>query len=525
MKKTLAILLAVLMLCSALPALADTANLNLEGYPIVKEPITVSLTGPRNAQSHGWDAENCPQVAYLTELTGIVFEDRSYSSDAWGESKNLMFASDDIPDLVLAYQFSNEELLDLGSQGILIELEDLIAEYMPNLQQIFEQFPEAKAKITSANGHIYTFPDINAVVRDVHNRYWINVKWLEKIGKEIPTTLDELYEVLKLFKSEDANDNGDPNDEIPISCNAGSSGMDGLILNAMGINVRSADFQFTADDDGNVYCSNTSDAYKEYLKYMNKLWNEGLMDEEYFTQTSEQRVAKAKEGIIGVCNTAAMYIDAGVEIGYNWEQFDALTSDINDTRMVSNISFVRTMGAITKACENPEAVARLIDYFFGPEGDSMGYVGVEGVSWAWTDKEAGLWDKIAPEGYETPEVYRQVATIISGWPHYTSTKFNKGQGSFNALWLDDMSYNRSMPYFKLAFPSLAFDEDDSETIQQYTTDLASYAANMRATFITGAPDAIDAGWDAYVNQMNAMGVAELLPIYQAGYDAYLATVE
>ena len=525
MKKTLAILLAVFMLVSALPALADTANLNLEGYPIVKEPITVSLTGPRVAQSHGWDAENCAQTAYLTELTGINFEDRSLSSDAWDQTRNLLFTSDDMPEVVLGFQFSNEELLDLGSQGILIPLEDLIEEYMPNLQKIFEQFPEAKGKITSADGHIYTFPYINAVVRDVHNRYWINVKWLEKIGKEMPKTLDDLHEILKLFKSEDANDNGDPNDEIPMSANSGDSSMEGLILNAMGVNVRNANFQFTATDDGTVYCANTSDAYKEYLKYMNMLWNEGLMDEEYFTQTGEQRVAKAKQGIIGVCKTAAMYIDAGTEIGYNWEQFDALTSDINDTPMVTNSSFVKTKGAITKACKNPEAVARLIDYFFGPEGDSMGYVGVEGVSWAWTDKEAGLWDKIAPEGYETPEVFRAVATIMEAWPHYTSAAFNKGQGSFNALWLDDMSYNRSMPYFKLEFPTLAFDADDSETIMNYKTDLSSYIANMRATFITGTPEAIDAGWDAYVNQVNAMGVAELLPIYQAAYDAYLESNE
>lgn len=524
MKRTITILLALAMILASFGAFAEV-DINLEGYPIVDEPITLSLSGPRSAQSKGWSADVCAQVAFLTELTGIQFEDRSFSSEAWNASKNLVFAGDDIPDLILDRTFSTTEIFDLGSQGLIIPLNDLIEEYMPNLQALFEEYTDAKVKITSADGNIYTFPFVNAVVRDVHPRYWINVEWLKNVDKEIPTTLDELYDVLVAFKEQDANGDGDADNEIPVSASEGNYGLEGMILNAYGVNVNKPLFAFTNDFEGNVYCANTSEGYKAYLKYMNKLWNDQLLDAEYFTQTDDQRVAKAKQGIIGCCRTAAMYIDAGTEIGYNWEQFDALTSDLNDTRMVTASSFVSTCGMITAANKYPEATCRLIDYFFGEEGNWMGYVGVEGVSWEWTDKEAGLWDKIAPEGYETAEVFRHVATIVESWPHRTSAEFNKGQGSFNALWLDNMSYERSMPYFVNEFPSLSFSEEDGEIINKYQMDLSNYVSSMRVTFITGTPEAIDAGWDAYVEQINAMGVDEMLPIYQAAYTAYLEIAE
>lgn len=533
MKRILAILLSVLVLLGCMPVLAETDNLNLEGYPIVKEPITISLSGPRRPESKGWATGVCPQTTFLTELTGIVFEDKSLSEEAWQTTRNLLFTSTDLPDLIL-YTFTPEELLDLGSQGILIPLNELIEQYMPNLQKVFEEFPEAKAAITSSDGNIYTLPRINEVVRDVHNRYWINVDWLENIGKDIPQTLDELYEVLKLFKEMDANGNGDPNDEIPLTASTDPSdfGLEGLILNAYGVNAAIGFnpsayplYQYSADENGKVYCINTCDGYKAYLKYMNKLWNEGLMDVEYFTQTKEQRVAKAKDLIVGCCHTSAMYLDAGTEYGYRWEQFDALTSDLNSTKMVTAESFVKTKGAITSNCKNPEAVCRLLDYFYGEEGNWMGYVGVEGVSWEWIDKESGQWEKIAPEGYETPEKYRPVATILDAWPCRITAEFNKGQGSANARWLDEMSFERSYPYFVDKFPTLALDEEGSSLVSIYGTDLENYIANARVTFITGKPEAIDEGWDAYVQQVDMMGNAELLPYYQAAYDSYLESMK
>lgn len=520
MKKCWIVVLALLLTCTT--ALGESDNLNLEGYPIVNEPITLRITGQMNSLATTWEGNY--QLEYLTELTGIEFEPTGISSDAWQQQKGLIFASGDLPDLFVAANFSNAELLEYGSEGMLIPLNDLIEEYMPNLQAVLEKYPEGRALVTSSDGNIYTLPLYNQVVRDMHNRYFINKAWIENLGLELPETLDDLYEILKAFKEQDANGNGDTNDEIPLAGFDGGGSFDGLILNALGVNARGPGYGYTADREGNVYCVNTSDAYKDYLLYMRKLYAEGLLDAEFFTQSREQYLAKAQQGIVGAAGTSAMYIDAGTEIGYDYVQIDGLLSDRNDTRMVTAMTGITTgQVAITSANSYPEATARLLDYFYSEEGGITCYVGVEGISWEWIDEEAGTWDKIAPPEYDTPETFRaSVGTLVNGWCGYCDPVFNAGQGSENAMYLNEMSM-QSFPYFVNEFPSLALSDEDNEIVQMYATDLETYIDQCRARFITGEDD-IEAMWYSYVQRCNDMGVLQITEIYQTYYDQYLASM-
>lgn len=501
----------------------EASNLNLEGYPIVNESITLKISGKMNESATTWDG--IPQLEYLTELTGIEFDAEGISSESWEQQRSLILASDDMPDLLLSTDYTKAECEEYGKEGIFLPLNDLIENYMPNLKATLEEFPEAKAMITSSDGNIYCLPRIAPVVRDMHSRHWLNEKWVANVGLEMPETLEDYYEILKAFKEQDANGNGDPNDEIPLTGSDGNQASEGLVLNALGVNADDDSYAYTADADGNVYCVNTSDGYKEYLKFMNRLYEEELLDQEYFTQNVDQYKAKAQQGIVGATETGAMYLDANTEIGYDYVQIDGLTSDMNDTPMVTSWTTMSIVGAITTANQYPEATARLLDYFYSEEGGILAYVGVENDSWAWIDKEAGTWDKIAPEGYESAEAYRAVATIVNGWPSYERMEFNLGQGSENALWLNGMS-SESEPFFVSEFPEdyMSFAAEDQEVINSYKADLETYVAQMTADFIIGTRD-IDAEWDAYVKQMDDMGVSEILPIYQAAYDAYLELTE
>lgn len=501
----------------------EASNLNLEGYPIVNESITLKISGKMNESATTWDG--IPQLEYLTELTGIEFDAEGISSESWEQQRSLILTSGDMPDLLLSTDYTKAECEEYGREGIFLPLNDLIENYMPNLKATLEEFPEAKAMITSSDGNIYCLPRIAPVVRDMHSRHWLNEKWVANVGLEMPETLEDYYEILKAFKEQDANGNGDPNDEIPLTGSDGNQASEGLVLNALGVNADDDSYAYTADADGNVYCVNTSDGYKEYLKFMNRLYEEELLDQEYFTQNVDQYKAKAQQGIVGATETGAMYLDANTEIGYDYVQIDGLTSDMNDTPMVTSWTTMSIVGAITTANQYPEATARLLDYFYSEEGGILAYVGVENDSWAWIDKEAGTWDKIAPEGYESAEAYRAVATIVNGWPSYERMEFNLGQGSENALWLNGMS-SESEPFFVSEFPEdyMSFAAEDQEVINSYKADLETYVAQMTADFIIGTRD-IDAEWDAYVKQMDDMGVSEILPIYQAAYDAYLELTE
>jgi len=503
---------------------ADTEieNFNATGFPIVNKPITIVVAGPRNPLTKTWEGMNL--FEHFTKLTGIHFEFEDHASDVWQEKKALYFASGDLPDLIAGGSFSASELLDYGSQGQLIALNDLIEKYGPNIKTAFSEVPDAKAMSTSSDGNIYGLPLINQMPRDMHVRYWISKPWLAQVGMEVPTTLDEFYQVLVAFKEEDANANGDPDDEIPVSGYSGGT-VDGLILNALGVNVRggSGGFAITATFDGTVYCMNTSEAYKEYLKFMHKLYKEKLLDNDLFVQTLEQFNAKGHENKLGVFTSAASYMTCGNDIGWEYTQFDALTSHMNSRKMVSASTGVSIgQAVITSANKYPEATLRLLDYCFSEEGSRVCRNGEEGVGWGWVDKEAGTWENYTPEGYANSQEWRaQVTMGIASWYR---VDYQLGQVSYNAQWLNEMTDKYSYPYFVMQFPSLNLTEEDVEITTPIINDVTTYVAESRARFITGEDD-IEQKWDDYVNNIEKMNIKTVVEIYQRYYDQYLKAMK
>lgn len=117
--------------------------------------------------------------------------------------------------------------------------------------------------------------------------YWLNKKWMDNLGLEEPRNLEELNIALKAFKEQDANGNGDPNDEIPMICTEVCTSE--LILTY-------ADYAYdiqtkTAVIDGKLTYIPTSDKFKEYVTFISRLYQYGLLDKNSFTQKHEQQVA------------------------------------------------------------------------------------------------------------------------------------------------------------------------------------------------------------------------------------------
>ena len=162
------------------------------------------------------------------------------------------------------------DLNKYGSQGIFIPLEDLIREYAPNLTAKLDEM-DAWEYITSSDGHIYSLPEISRP-NGSNPAYWVNKKWMDSLGLQEPKSFDELYEVLKAFKEEDANGNGDPSDEIPITF---TDVVKPELL------LQYADYGYdtatrTAVIDGELTYLPTSEEWKEFIAYITKLYQEFL---------------------------------------------------------------------------------------------------------------------------------------------------------------------------------------------------------------------------------------------------------
>lgn len=221
------------------------------------------------------------------------------------EKRNLAFASDDLPDIILRAKISPQEEMKYAANGQLVALDEYL-DYAPNLSALIEQDDAIRKGITMPDGHIYSCPQLNKTEGNLIHHYWINKTWLDNLGLEAPTTVDELYDVLVAFRDNDPNGNGQK-DEIPY-CVVGKDYPHRMFYDLLGswgfgINgVMDSDYAFSwldIDDAGKVRFIGREDKFKNMVEFYNKLWTEGLVDKESYSQDQTQAAAKVNAGQVG----------------------------------------------------------------------------------------------------------------------------------------------------------------------------------------------------------------------------------
>lgn len=543
-KKVVALLLTAAMAMSV----GVTANATER---ISEETITLTVSGAMPSGLEDWTNLAC--IEEYENRLGIKLDCSGFVSTDWPTQRTLMFASDELTDMIMNAGMAIADVNNYGSQGYLLDFNEY-RDLMPNMVAAFEEHPELEAYLTTEDGHIYGMTQLGSDVLGSLARVFINRNWLENVGMEIPTTLDELYNVLVAFKEQDANGNGDPNDEIPMLWDASTAtfmAAERAILDAFGIYASGAGqfyFVLQADDDGQVYFANTSENYKEFLKFMKKLWDEGLIDPDAFTyENADQIKMKAADDQYGFFGCAsAPFVLAGTDISYdkNWAALLGMESEYNPDRgfsvassITSGIKFVASA-----TTEYPEEIAKFVDYFFTEEGRQAAVGGYEGQGWNWVENEVlgvQVIDYYCPEGYSSAEEYRYKGNVLNTCLQFydltspaaaalfeqplekiTDTAVVEKYG-WAALLAE--AYRQDGVTEKETYPVMAYTTEENEVKATYKTDISSYVKQMEAEFITGQSD-IDEDWDTYVETINQMGLPQVLEAEQAAYDRYQAVV-
>ena len=177
-----------------------------------------------------------------------------------------------------------------AANGQLVALDEYL-DYAPNLSALIEQDDAIRKGITMPDGHIYSCPQLNKTEGNLIHHYWINKTWLDNLGLEAPTTVDELYDVLVAFRDNDPNGNGQK-DEIPY-CVVGKDYPHRMFYDLLGswgfgINgVMDSDYAFSwldIDDAGKVRFIGREDKFKNMVEFYNKLWTEGLVDKPWHSE-------------------------------------------------------------------------------------------------------------------------------------------------------------------------------------------------------------------------------------------------
>lgn len=502
------VVLCATMTIGALPALA---NFNPTGYPIVDEPITLEMMARRSPIQPVWD-----DMGYFQEmekLTNIKFKFRTAAGEDYTQAKQLALASMDLPDLFFGGELTPNDEADFGAQGILIPLEDLIDQYAPNFKKLIEENPEIKASITAPDGHIYALPGIDQNITSKTPIMWLNGKWLEALGVDKPETMDEFYELLKAFKEKNP---GNVEEVIPLTAANASELRLGLLAN-FGLVQQDGIY---VDDNGKVQLAWNQPEFKEYLKFMNRLYSEQLLDNQMFSHTWEQFVAKGKQ--VGVLSTWPIVMVGFHDVteAMNYPVLPPMTSATNPTKLTVEMSEIRRgRAAITSKNQYPEATMRWIDHAYSEEGTILARLGIEGKTFVWN--EDGQWILLADEGLSTTQTNAKHAPGVGTNVPMVLTRefFEKEGGNPTILAIYEWISEELIPYAKLPFPLVYFTEDEIDVINQYKMDIDTYFQQMEAKFITGA-ESIDKGWDKYVRTLNGIGLADYLEAYQSAYDRW-----
>ena len=206
-KRMLALTLCLMLVLAAMPAL----SLADEG-----EKRELNITAVKVATVEDYETNDF--TLWLEDKTGIHINFNQIPDDSASEKVAMQFAGGDLPDAFLGVGLSSDALLQYGSAGAIVALDDYLEQYTPNLMKAMEYYEQGLSLIKQADGHIYSLPSINPCYHCTYaNKMWVNTVWLDNLGLTAPTTTDEFTEMLKAFRDQDANGNGDPSDEVPMA--------------------------------------------------------------------------------------------------------------------------------------------------------------------------------------------------------------------------------------------------------------------------------------------------------------------
>ncbi len=499
------------------------------------EKKTYTLIGKTDANDGAW--KDMYLFQYVQEKFGFDLEITEITGSVWNEKINVAFATNEYPDFFLN-GLTETDRQTYGSQGIILDLNPYItADATPNIYEIYQKYPELKAATQSYDGHLYHIAgyDKTNVREYAQTRFFVNKKWAENLGVKVPATLDEFYDYLKAVKEGDADGDGNTDDEYPMSGSfeKDPSSLLTPILAAYGYSLAFSTGTYVDVKDGKVLYVPTEDKFQDVLAYMHRLYQEGLLDNEYFTQAKDQRDAKIASGKVGAfCDHAQWLQMTDPELYSQWDGLEPLTSDSNQTKIWAAHD-VKTLGqfVITNKCADPADLLRFADWCFTQEaylthlgGFEVGTVpGWEG-GYVLEHLDASYGENAIRMQYTVPAEYPneskwREAVISPGWSSIpiNRTEFTMVESSENELALNDAINNNYTPYYKVGWPSSTkFSAEEIDELSLITADLEPYLKQMVSKYITGE-ESLDT-FGAFVQGCKDRRVDRYLEIYQAAYD-------
>lgn len=497
--------------------------------PVSEEPLTYSIWmtyAPFAADLVNTETmEGMLVLDKLQEITNVHFDVTAANGAAEQDNFNLMIAAGDYTDIISSMEFYATGLEGAVEEGIIQDLADVLPEKCPIYWSKLTENTNTLMRAYTDSGYLPTicilYPEVGQeVIGPVLRGDWLN-EW----NMEMPKTYDDLYTYLEQARSE----------KNAIFDMVSTQGLATDL--AMGDNINLGGYEVI---DGQVEYGMAQDAFKDYLKFMNRLYMDGIISQDFFADTASDlnSAARLNFGLgtnslvsVGANNTSDIMMNV-TDPNFEMAVMPYVSASGTTENHLGPDTLTDTMKdsdpwAISTECRDIEPLLQVVEYLFSDEGYLLSNYGVEGETYTMVDGKPQYTDLIInnPDGlsyFFASYVY--ASNAATGFFPYvndmskTFYEFNDNQWQV----FEDLKNLSDCAYTYPTYASLTTEE--SAAYSSVESDLSTYAESTVLEFIVGTRD-IDAEFDTYVETLYDMGLQDLIDIKQAAYDRAMKRME
>ncbi len=491
-------------------------------FPISEERVDLRIMVPVTP-SHSVSLNELDMLKEYSEMTNVYVEWEEVSSTAYDEKYKLVLASNnDLPDAFGPnFNYDGSVIYRYAQEGVIIPLNDLIDSVGVNTKKFFDEREDFKDLSTFPDGNIYGIPAIDENQNIRMSRFFVmNHTFLDTLGIEMPTTLEELEAYLTTATTQDLN--GDGQNEIGLSFSDPKKMT--VLFSMFGTSWEwNSYLHYTGNDDFTF--APTMDSTREALEYYSDWYAKGLIDPEIFTQDSAQVKAKGTQpGIaLGIEATYPALGDGAINEYHIMPPVDGPEGWGLWARDGLIPGYQSNQFMITNVNEHPEETLRYIDYWMDNGENALTVrFGPEDYSWEWLEEENGVWTETAtvPTG-ETRTM--ELSTLHCPWAHgipywcfgdfWSQKNITVDNANERGAAIADWYITVATP----GLPSIVYEEADNQEALTIKTDLFKYVDSQIAQFLTNG--VTDDTWDEYVEKCEQLGSDRWVELYAQYYNS------
>lgn len=461
----------------------------------------------------GFDPENTYRdwntnlfMQRMQEKTGVEFTYQQYRDAAqWKQAKAAMTANGNLPDVLFKAELTDAECIDMLEKGVLIDLAPYLDAYCPNLTALLNANPEYRNAITLPDGRIAALPYISE--QPLQNVLWMNKEWMDTLNLQLPTTAEELTEVLRAFRERDPNRNA-RQDEIALAY-IGSFDLK-FLAHAYGLTAN--DFNVFARD-GKAYFMPLEDAFRPFVEWLHALYAEQLIDPDGFNTSDQLRRVEKADAVNVYGSVLTTMVSNFLPTEWMTKYVAVPPLQYNGTQVYRSFAgnvFKGTF-AVTSACDNVEEVLRWVDLFYTEEISILSSAGLANVDYL-VDGD-GTWritEAASDNMYFTGETL-----IVSGGtvPGTSSDAFQRRFHEPAVRFVSDQAElvtaisTRPFPYYALSY-------EQEAVIGPLQAKIGRYVDESLMRWVTGEEPITDESFATFEKTLNEMGLKEFMAFWQ-----------